>query len=458
MLPNKFMCHYKITIEYEDNGKKQIVEIMDPISVHFNVSKSMYQRDASVTTIELYNIDKVTRECIYQDKLLLYKEKAKILTLEAGYGDTLTLVTMGRIQQCYSELRGVDMVTSIEVMDPDILTQFTSVTFEAGTTFEEAYKYLSSQFPNLWAGECGELVGSFQTPTVFEGNSFWVMNELTGNHTFIDNGRINTLQDNEVLKEGGAYLITSDTGLLGTPKRFDTLLEVSMLFEPKLKLGQLIEIQSSTQSRFNGQYRVNGISHDCTISDSDCGTRTTTIQMIYLNMVEDSNNAITGSTSRKGATAVVNGKAQPLSTTISASAQDTYNYVQKTNGAIPNTWIIKNIISWKDMLKHNNQANEIKSDLTLSKTANAEAIANRIYEFVNTYFRGKKITITSGFRTIANNKREGGVSNSQHLQGRAADFKVAGVSAKTLAKTAKNSGMFSYVGEYSTWVHVDVRS
>lgn len=455
---DKFQCHYRLTVGWYEGNKLQTAIITDPTSIYFNVSKSLYQRDSAVSVIKLYNIAPHIRECIYQDRLLMDREKAKLFTLEAGYGDTLTLVTTGRIQQCYSELQGVDMVTTIEVMDPDILNQFTSVTFDAGTTFEEAYKFLVSQFPTLLSGECGQLQGEFRSPTIFEGNTYWLMNQLTGGHTFVDNGKVNTLNDNEVLKESGAYLITSETGLLGTPRRYDTILEVSMLFEPKLKLGQLIEIQSSTQSRFNGQYRVNGITHDCTISSAECGTRTTTIQIVYLNWLEDSNSATTGSTQKVGAAAVVNNKVQPLNSKVSASAKATYEYVQQNNGKVPNTWIIPQVISWKDMLKHNNKENELKADLTLDKTANSEAIARKVYNFVNTYFRGKKITINSGFRTIANNKREGGVANSQHLHGRAIDFKLSGVSAKSLAKIARNSRMFSWVGEYSSWVHVDVRN
>ena len=458
LLPDKFQCHYRLQVSWYDKGELKIHTITDPISIHFNVAKSLFQKDMAVSVITVYNLDPTVRECIYQDRLLINEEQAKFFVLEAGYGDSLTLVTAGRIQLCHSELRGTDMVTIIEVMDPDILNQYTSVTFEAGTTFKEAYKYLISQFPNHKIGECGSLNGEFKTHTVFEGNAFYAINQLTGGHTFVDNGVINTLQDNETLQNLGAYLINSDTGLLGTPKRYDTILEISILFEPKLKLGQLIEIQSSTQSRFDGQYRINGITHDCLISGAEGGTRTTTIQLIYLNWIADSNSALTGNTSRVGAATVVNNEVQPINTRVSPNARHTYKYVQTNNGQIPNTWIIKNRISWKNMLQNNNRPNEIKTDLTLQKTANCEVIARRLVNFVNDYFRGAQITINSGFRTIANNMREGGVSNSQHLQGRAIDFKVDKVSPIALAKAANDSKMFSYVKAYSTWVHVDVRS
>ena len=249
---NKFQCHYKLTLQWFEKDQPMQAIVTDPITIQFNVSKALFQ-STNVAKITVINMDKSVRDCIYQDRLVFDKTKAKMLTLEAGYGEKLTLICLGFIQECYSERQGVDFITNIEVLDPDILSEYTSVTFQAGTTFEEAYKYLASQFPNLQQGERGELVGTFQTPTVFEGNSFVAINRLTGGHTFIDNGKLNTLNDNETLTDYGAYLIESDTGLLETPKRREAILEINMLFEPSLRLGQMVEIKSETQSRFNGQ-------------------------------------------------------------------------------------------------------------------------------------------------------------------------------------------------------------
>lgn len=454
---DKFQCHYKLTVQWYENNQPMQAVITDPISIQFDVSKALFQ-STNVARIVVYNMDASTRECIYQDRLVFDKTKAKMLTLEAGYGDKLTLICLGFIQECYSERQGTDFVTSIEVLDPDILSEYTSVTFEAGTTFEEAYKYLASQFPNLQQGERGELTGTFQTPTIFEGNSFVAINKLTGGHTFIDNGRINTLNDNETLSDYGVYLIESDTGLLETPKRREAILEITMLFEPSLRLGQMVEIKSETQSRFNGQYKINGISHKCTISGAEAGNRTTTIQLVYLKYLTNSNINLTANPT-KTTSKVVNNKIEPLDNKISSSVSDTYNYVQKNNGKIPNTILNKILgIKWADLIGHNNRDNERVKELTKNKLANCEAITDRLAKFCNTYFSGKKVTITSGWRSTPNNKREGGVSNSQHLTGRAVDFKIAGVNAHTVYNTAKQSKMFSYVGKYSTWTHVDVRS
>ena len=455
-LQDKFQCHYRLTLEWNENGKEFSAVVTDPVSINFQVSKALMQ-STNTATITIYNLDASTRESIYQDRLIFETNKRKMLSLEAGYGETLTMVCLGYIQQCYSERVGTDIVTTIEVLDPDILSEYTSVTFAAGTSFEEAYKYLASQLPSLKIGELGNLKGEFKTPTVFDGNAFVAINNLTGGHTFIDNGVLNTLNDNETLSNYGAYLIASETGLLGTPKRYDAVLEINMLFEPKIRIGQMVEIQSDTQSRFNGQYKILGITHNCTISEADCGTRTTTLQLQYIKYLTDSNVNLTDNPQGASPSMVVNNEVKPINSKVTGDVKAVYDYIKKNNGAIPNKSINK-LISWKDMIGHNNTPEERKAELTLAKLANCKAIADRVKDFVNSYYGGAKVTVTSGWRSTANNKREGGVSNSQHLTGRAMDFTVAGYSPKNIANKAQASKMFSYKKEYSSWVHVDVRA
>ena len=71
---------------------------------------------------------------------------------------------------------------------------------------------------------------------------------------------------------------------------------------------------------------------------------------------------------------------------------------------------------------------------------------------------GKPVIINSGYRCSVHNKECGGVYNSQHVLGTAADIYVPGMGVYELAKICKE--IFDGVGEYyqDEFVHVDMRS
>ncbi len=80
-----------------------------------------------------------------------------------------------------------------------------------------------------------------------------------------------------------------------------------------------------------------------------------------------------------------------------------------------------------------------------------------VLEQIREHF-GKPVIVTSGYRTASWNKEVGGVVNSQHLYGTAADIQVEGVEPKEVAKYAEtllqNSGGIGY---YRNFTHIDVR-
>lgn len=81
-----------------------------------------------------------------------------------------------------------------------------------------------------------------------------------------------------------------------------------------------------------------------------------------------------------------------------------------------------------------------------------------ILEKLRAYF-GKPITITSGLRCKKHNAEVGGVSNSQHQYGKAADIYIAGVDkAKIKAKAYELGAAYSYYGTAGMGeaVHINV--
>ena len=69
---------------------------------------------------------------------------------------------------------------------------------------------------------------------------------------------------------------------------------------------------------------------------------------------------------------------------------------------------------------------------------------------------GKSVTINSGYRTEAYNKKVGGAPKSQHLLGTAADIAISGAKPLEVAKFAEAAGAGG-VGLYGSFTHVDVR-
>lgn len=70
---------------------------------------------------------------------------------------------------------------------------------------------------------------------------------------------------------------------------------------------------------------------------------------------------------------------------------------------------------------------------------------------------GRAVIISSGYRTTAHNAKVGGATKSQHLLGKAADIKVSGYPAETLAVIAEEVG-FRGIGIYTWGIHVDTRA
>lgn len=72
---------------------------------------------------------------------------------------------------------------------------------------------------------------------------------------------------------------------------------------------------------------------------------------------------------------------------------------------------------------------------------------------------GKSVTINSGYRSPEHNKAVGGVSNSQHVKGTAADIVVADTDPLTVGQIAEYFlNTKGGIGVYKSFTHVDTRA
>lgn len=120
-------------------------------------------------------------------------------------------------------------------------------------------------------------------------------------------------------------------------------------------------------------------------------------------------------------------------------------------------------------------ANFTQAEMVLSRTANRRGINNtpdaaavaalralavNVLQPVRDHF-GKPVVVTSGYRSPALNRAIGGSATSQHVQGEAADFTVAGVSNLVVARwIVANLPFDQLIYEFgeSGWLHVSYRA
>lgn len=77
-----------------------------------------------------------------------------------------------------------------------------------------------------------------------------------------------------------------------------------------------------------------------------------------------------------------------------------------------------------------------------------------LLETIRAHF-DRPVVVTSGFRSVAHNRRVGGASSSRHLWGLAADIRVIGVLPSDVQLYAHSLGIGG-LGRYAGFSHVDV--
>lgn len=305
---------YRVTV-FKPNSEEEPVVVEYPLTCHFNCQRATFSQ-SNQCTIELYNVSPEKRKRIFKDIFTdLNEENWKFIKLEAGWNGALSQIFYGRIMTAYSSKSGgqTDVITRIDSIPFDIFNMQTDRTFSAGTSYREAYKSMAGDLPNCQLGNLGNFDGEFKTQTTYSGNTLSCMNELTGGHTYVDNGVLNTIMGNEVV-DVPIPLLTDQNGLLETPKRRQASITIKTLFEPTLIVGQLLEVQSQIQPEFNGQWKVVGFSHDCLISPTQAGQRITTIDLLNIPMAFHSNINLTGEKVIEGVNKVKNETVTKLDT------------------------------------------------------------------------------------------------------------------------------------------------
>lgn len=275
-MQDKFGRNYVLSVQSNDASGTTIT-VQPPFTVEFDVTRKHFS-SANEASLRIYNLGKNTRAQIRKDRD--DPGTLKQVSFQAGYNNSLNNILNANVTQAWSVREGNNFITTI-------------------TGFEGGYAYsngvFDGEFPKNTArvtiieniisslgqfgvsvGSIGSFPGNIARGNSFSGNAVDILQELTGGAFFIDNGKAHCLNYNEALS-GDILVINAQTGLLGTPVRENRTFSFEMLFEPRLQIGQLIQLQSSTGEAFNMLCKVNELHHRGMISESVCGEAITTV-------------------------------------------------------------------------------------------------------------------------------------------------------------------------------------
>lgn len=286
----KFNLDYVLAIEtptvLDSDGNATPLSGLDlliapPFTMEFNINRNILS-SANTATIRLFNLSQKTQLLIYKDRYDYATLKG--IVLRAGYKGDLSTIFAGNIVAAHTERQGTNMITTIEAEDGGwfFANGRTNKTFPKGTPVKAI---LNSFFQSLPGAVKNGVVGNYTDVTTrstsLSGPLPQVLKQLAKDGFFVDNGKAFALQDDEGII-GNIQLITAATGLLDTPVREQQYLRVNILFEPKVMIGQIVVLASSTVNPiFNGTCKIVAIKHQGVISEAVGGQTTTEVGLFF---------------------------------------------------------------------------------------------------------------------------------------------------------------------------------
>ena len=275
----KFIRQYQLSIQADPTSSEMIV-IESPYTLEFSISHSIAS-GANTGLFVLYNMKPDTRKRIYQDKFVL--DEYRQIVFKAGYrGEQLSVAFQGNTREAYSQRQGTEWRTTIDAFDGgfSMSNGDISLTLPANTSKQYALEQILKSMPKSGAPTLSQFPGTYSGGLSLSGRPWDVLQGLIDTKTenaFIENEKPFILGLDDCIA-GPAMVLNAATGLMGTPKRMGTMIEARMVFEPRMRLGQQVQLDSR-ETVNNGNYKVLGYTHNGVISDAICGDAITTAQL-----------------------------------------------------------------------------------------------------------------------------------------------------------------------------------
>lgn len=253
------------------------IDIQLPLTMEFDIQRDSYA-STNVGEFRVYNLSQVHRTLLTHDQW----DYQNFLNVElfAGYGPgpLWPLVFSGTASYAFSVRQGTDFITTLRCFDGGKAYQNakSNVTFTSGQSMNTVYRTLIQDLLpyGVSQGTVSNFTGNLAKGASFSGNTIDILRELSNNNFFIDNLKANVLAQGDAIG-GPSITINGASGLLGTPVKENQYINFPLLFEPRLVIGSLINLDATTTATYNGIKKVISVHHHGVISAAVSGNAIT---------------------------------------------------------------------------------------------------------------------------------------------------------------------------------------
>ena len=278
---NNFGLNYEIRVQANDGGADIIIK--PPFTIEFNVMRNRYS-SAALSEIRIYNLSENNRAQLRKNQVGADVGVQKKIVFKAGYGTDLATILIGNVQWGYSIRTGTEYITTLQAFDGGFAYTSAEVEkeYKEGTPYRNIIADLLKTLKpyGIAVGSIGVDKRIASRGLSVSGPTIRNLKELTNNLFFIDNSTAHVLKPTECVP-APLRVLSSASGLLGTPFKEREYVDIELLFEPKLRCAQILELDSSTGKNFNGIYTIISMGHSGIISEAVPSKVTTKLSLAF---------------------------------------------------------------------------------------------------------------------------------------------------------------------------------
>ncbi|MCO6545357.1 MAG: hypothetical protein J6583_07470 [Gilliamella sp.] len=252
------MRQFGRVLELKIGNRKESI-VINNLRVAFSIKKTLTS-EPNAGEISVYNLNDSNRN-------LITSKQYNFLELSVCYKeDVLRLIFCGDILTVENKQIGKDIITTMRCGDGHrAYTEKTII-----KTMQKGQK--DSDFLNEAVSSFGVQKGTINLPNdralprgkVLMCDTREAMHKIAINNNAdwsIQDDQLVVIPKNKALANNEGWVISRNTGMIGSPKKSNDGLEITTLCNPHYRIGSLVRVESKL-TEYNGDYKVKSIEHN----------------------------------------------------------------------------------------------------------------------------------------------------------------------------------------------------